>query len=661
MLPNLLIHYQKKKITLIFFITLLIVISYSNTLDCSWHLDDFANIVNNNKLHLNDLKVTSLINCFFARPSEDNQQYQFDQDTTVKKTTGVNKFYRPVSCLTLGMNWYFSNDNVTLYHVTNIIFHILTAIILFFTILLLFETPKIVGKYEENKLFIAFFSTILWALNPIQTQAITYIVQRMALLATMFYILSIFFYIKGRLCLKKNMSLLFYFLCFISFLLSIGSKENTAILPFTLLLIEFCFFQSIDLKNKINLAIILFTVVLFISIAGFIIRWDTNIFFKGYSSRDFTLIERLLTESRVIMLYLSLIFYPVSSRFSIQHDIIISKNLFYPITTLFSIIAIFIIVGISLYKIKKKPLIAFAILFYFINHIIESTILPLELIFEHRNYLPSLFLFLPVSIILKKGMDLFKTKTKIYKWMYVFIVFLIFMFSMGTYTRNMVWKDELTLWKDAILTAPKSLRAYGMLGVTLLDEGKIGEAVHYFMKIYVDTLIKEGTFESMRSFIEASDNDLPPHQVFYRRGLVLESVNGFSQAIQQYNIALAIEPNYFDAHNHIASIYSRYNHTSKALIHFYECIRIRPDLICSYQNLSMFMISQGRFQDAIKYLNEALKIDPYNALSYANWGVFYLKQKKFNDAYIYLNKALELDSNLNIAKENLKIIQSKIK
>ena len=124
----------------------------------------------------------------------------------------------------------------------------------------------------------------------------------------------------------------------------------------------------------------------------------------------FTLKERLLTEPRIIIYYLSEIFYPMASRLSLVHDIKISTSFFKPWTTIPAILAIISLLGIGLSQAIKRPIIAFAIFFYFINHIIESTILPLELIFEHRNYLPSFFLFFPVATGLIWMIDYFKTK-----------------------------------------------------------------------------------------------------------------------------------------------------------------------------------------------------------------------------------------------------------
>ena len=161
-------------------------------------------------------------------------------------------------------------------------------------------------------------ATVLWAINPIQTQAVTYIVQRMASMAAMFFLLSTYFYIKARISGRSFNALAFYIGCIICFALAIGSKENTVILPVSLILVEIIFFQDVDFLKykKFLLLTIGFTAFLiFLLISLFFLKGDLFSIFKTYEYREFTLIERLITEPRILFFYLSQIFYPVSNRF----------------------------------------------------------------------------------------------------------------------------------------------------------------------------------------------------------------------------------------------------------------------------------------------------------------------------------------------------------
>jgi hypothetical protein len=173
-------------------------------------------------------------------------------------------------------------------------------------------------------------------------------------------------------------------------------------------------------------------------------------FIDGFQGRPFSLYERLLSEPRIVLFYLSLIFYPLPGRLSIEHDITLSTSLFNPWTTLPAILFHLILIGFGLSQIKKRPLLALAILFFYLNHVIESTIIPLELIFEHRNYLPSLFLFLPVAAGFKKLLDIYQEKNRVFRSVLLYSsVLIIIIIGAGTYIRNMAWATEKALWEDA--------------------------------------------------------------------------------------------------------------------------------------------------------------------------------------------------------------------
>ena len=133
---------------------------------------------------------------------------------------------------------------MTGYHVVNIVIHIITACLLFAVILKLFDTPNLVNKNSGDAYFVALLTAALWAVNPIQTQAVTYIVQRMASMAALFYLLAVYFYIVARLKHTTKSRMVLYTLCVLSYLCAIFSKENAAALPIALLISRVYFFSQ---------------------------------------------------------------------------------------------------------------------------------------------------------------------------------------------------------------------------------------------------------------------------------------------------------------------------------------------------------------------------------------------------------------------------------
>ena len=157
---------QKKNLIIFLFLFIFVFCAYSTNYDASWHFDDYPNIVDNPRIHINDFKFKNFKEALFA--AYDEGQYLGRQ------------LYRPVPMLTFALNWYIGKDNVFGYHIVNNAIHLVTTFFLFLTVLNLLMSPNLKGKYQGNEYAIAFLSAILWAVNPIQTQAVTYIVQRMA-------------------------------------------------------------------------------------------------------------------------------------------------------------------------------------------------------------------------------------------------------------------------------------------------------------------------------------------------------------------------------------------------------------------------------------------------------------------------------------------------
>jgi hypothetical protein len=328
---------------------------YSNSLNCAWQFDDITNIVNNQALHLRDLTVEGLKRTLTADPG---------------KPDGL---YRPLACVSFALNYYVGSLDPLGYHLTNITVHILTSIFLFLVISRTLHLPSLASKYVSRSNSIALVAVMLWAVHPIHVQAVTYIVQRMTSLAGMFYILSLYFYLRSRTATTRKRTVLFLILCGLCFLMSFGSKENALLLPLSLFLYEVLLLQQSPVsflkKNRYKIAL-LFAAVVIAGVSFLYYRKGGLLGFLGdYDARPFSLAERLLTESRVLLFYVSLLVYPISSRFSVAHSFPLSTSLLHPLSTLLSVMAIAAMLALLIALAKKHPLISFSFLFFFLNHL----------------------------------------------------------------------------------------------------------------------------------------------------------------------------------------------------------------------------------------------------------------------------------------------------
>lgn len=604
------------RIFILFF--LLIVIVYSNTFHASFHFDDFHNITQNFRLHIDDLYPETIYGAAF-----DNKR-------------GNKKLYRPVSNLSIAVNWYFGQSNVIGYHIFNISIHILTAFFLYLTCFNLLKTPNLYRQYGGNAYFVSVLAACLWALNPIQTQAVTYIVQRMAAMAAMFYIMGIYCYLKARFGDSWTKRLFWSLGVVMSFLLALGSKENAIMFPISVLLVEMVFFQNMEKPKIRKKMMVLGSVIIFaVFISGiwlFLSSGFINSILSGYENRTFTFTERILTQPRIVVFYLSQIFYPIADRLSLDHDIVISTGLFSPWTTFAAIGLILSLIGVAVWQAKKFPLVAFAILFFFLNHLVESSVIALELFFEHRNYLPSLFLFLPIAVGIKKGIDHYweKERSKIMGGVLIFFcALLMMMLGLGTYIRNMAWTDGKTLWEDTIEKAPGRARAYQNL------------ADSYYAKIRNYDRVLELSKQSMY-LADSTRNKAELISLANMANVYANRKNDDKKAIELYKRILSIDPEKHDIRYRLVLAKIRTGKMENVSKHMDELILKNPDSDVYLNLKALVLLNQNKPENAWHYVKQAVSIAPYDETTLLNLGTTRMLMEKYASAERHLTQVTGL-------------------
>jgi len=367
------------------------LVAYSNTFHVPFLFDDRPNITQNPNIQIKVFTWSRL-------------------EQLVKNT--YKETIRVFSYFTLALNYYFGEFNVFGYHLVNLIIHVASGVFLYWFLILTFRLPFLKEKYGSISYKVALFTSLIFISHPIQTQSVTYIVQRMASMAGMFYLLSMVLYIKGRLSFGKTR--FFYFAGMVlTYLLGVFTKENVAILPLFIALYEFYFFQNFDLSPKgKNVLFALAGGLLILVVLVFIVwgRRYINLTMEGYQYRTFTMSERVLTQFRIVLYYLTLLIYPHPSRLNLDYDFPISKTILDPPATLISIFIIAGLIGYSIWTAKKRPMISFCILWYFGNLVIESSIFPLEMVYEHRLYLPMVGPSILFSLFMVRGIEKLKSK-----------------------------------------------------------------------------------------------------------------------------------------------------------------------------------------------------------------------------------------------------------
>jgi tetratricopeptide (TPR) repeat protein len=597
-----------------FLLAAAIVLIYSNTLDVPWHLDDYDNIVindsiKNQKFNLYGLFETCLQ--FFETALPD----------------------RPLAMATFAINWHFGGDSTFGYHLVNIAIHVFVSWILLLTCLILFKTPHLAGRYNQKQaFFISLLAVGLWALNPIQVQAVTYIVQRMASLAALFYILGIYLFLKGRLGDKPKCRSIYYLLCFVSWLAACLSKENAALLPLSLLLVETVFFQdTARRKVKVKLIAIAAGIGLLIVAGGALFFLEGNpggIF--AYKQRFFTAGERLLTQGRIIIFYLTLLVYPTPNRLSIAHDIELSTSLLHPWTTLPSLLIILALIVGAFFRIRKWPLLSFAALFFFLNHAIESTIIQLELIFEHRNYLPTMFFYLPLAAGIRRMMGYYQKRSRIIRLaLTAFIPLLLIGLSAGTYVRNAVWHSEKILWEDALSKAPNASRPLHYLA--WVYQRHIGDE-------YTALLLYEKALKGRRN------NKVQEAQIYNNMAAIFYHRAAYELAAKYWLKSLETKPDVPELRYRLALALARNGQLDAATHRLQMVISDHSNYVDAIRLQAIVHILANDDARALPLLRKALKLRPRDAANLVNLAAYYQRNDKPKKAVVFLREALKIDS-----------------
>jgi len=592
-------------------LSIIILTTYSNTFHSSWHFDD-EKILKNGQLHLSELNWQNIKKTFFSLPKQ------------------PGKLYRPVSSFSLALNYYFSKDKVFGYHLVNVIIHYITAVFLFLFMYNSLNLPSIKAKYSNHSYSIALLASLFWASNPIQTQAVTYIIQRMASMAGMFYIISIYFYMKARIAKIPHIKIILLSLCVIAGIMAMGSKENAFMLPVSIYLFDLFIIQGLTketLKKNVKPASLIIFLIICIGITYYFLS-DKDLSVLSYRERTFNLKERLLSEPRIILFYLSLIYYPIPTRLSIEHDVTISKTLLSPPTTLFSILFIVAILFFAFYLSRRRPFIAFSIIFFFLNHLIESSFVPLELVFEHRNYIPSMFLFIPVVVLLLKAIKYYSSKKPLQIVIIIFTICLLVGQGNATFIRNALWKTEESLWMAATEKAYELWRPWHNLGKYYGDKNMHKEALAHYLT-------------ALRKKINI--HPLDKRLTLYNIGVEYHKMGQKDKAFLYYLKTEQIYPSLPNMHNNKGIILAEKGCGEEAIYEFNEAIRYDKNLYQAYSNLGFLLLKMERIEEAIQQLEMALKLKPDNVSNLLRLGYAYRKKGLYGKAFIQYKRAQERD------------------
>lgn len=374
---------------------------------------------------------------------------------------GGGTFGRPVSMATFAFNAWLGTYTPFTFKLGNLLTHLLCGFAIFGFLRLLLRSDPIL--HSRASLYAALVASI-WLLHPLHASTVLYVVQRMAQLSTLFILLGLWLYVALRQKLEKGPStaattgllLGIPALALLGFL----AKENGALLPLLCAVVEMAYFSGCRRPKSVQLFHVLF-VGMPVLAGALILAFKSDRILDAYSSRDFTLSERLLSQPRALCDYLGKLVMPNPPRMGIYtDDFVASTSLLTPSTTLFAILAL-LCISLSAWLLRKQwPGLFFGWFFFLIAHALESGPIPLELYFEHRNYLPSVGIFVAImALTLAAGQTLAKSGMRPDRIGKVLALGILVVLAFGTHGRAQVWASARLIAESSLLAHPHSLRA----------------------------------------------------------------------------------------------------------------------------------------------------------------------------------------------------------
>lgn len=556
------------KYALIFFIVVTGVIAYIPSFSVPFYLDDYTSIVNNNLIINGD--VGDLFRHYRLRFIT---YYSFYLNHEISQ-----------------------NLDVTSFHIVNFLIHLTTSLVVYVFVRLLLSNFTEYSTYRIE--VISLFCFALFLFHPLQTQAVTYIVQRAASLVALFYLCSLLSYFLYRI--KSGwVSYLFLFLFVISTFFALLTKQNSFTLPLAIIVSEYIFFRKFSISKNYTL----FIIILFLLFVFLYTNSELLIIIDEMTREtlDITRSDYIINQFVILWKYVYLFFFPLDLR--LEHGVSVGDFSFY------DFLLSFLVHGalISFAFVYKNKVIKFAVLMFYVMHLIESGIIPIrDLMFEHRTYLPNFTLILMFSLILNFVYD--RIKIGYIKTLFLFLLTIyLFFSSVLTYNRNSLWGNSINFYKNELLYLPNNPRLNSNLATEYIRVGDFENAILHYEKSF------KFSYQS---------NSIDPVVLSNYIAILIDN----NDALDARKIAAEFMPKIKDK-------------------------KVRAKI---HANLSVSSLREGTLIDAISSAEDSLTENKGNLIAHQVLTIAYARQGDFNIALEYVDNGLHFHPN-NPQLQNLKV------
>jgi len=547
----------------------LCLLVYSNAFHRGFCYDDYHHIVENESLR--DLR---------------NVQHFFGEPSTASTFGARSAMYRPLLLSTFALNFTLFGEGALSFHITNVFIHCITVAAVY-----------LLAHMLAKRALVAFLAAAVFAIHPVNAEAVNYVSARSSALCSVWYILGFACFLKAHGARSRRAVCLWVAASASAYALSVCTKELALSFPLVVAFAELLLCREnkegfVKTVGKYHLAIWLVTAAfiglrftLFAQYGPFAVGGG------GYFVRGVW--ENVLTQSKAIVFYIFLFLFPFG--LNVDHHIAVAYSLVEP-AVLASLAVILGVVGAAVYYRRKRPLVAFAIAWYLITLVPTSSVHPLNVILnEHRLYLPSIGFCLFVGIVLAgiapKLAVYWPGERRSPTFNHVAVALLLtILLGVLTHQRNYVWRNELVLWEDAARKSPRKYRTHAELGDAYLRGGEY----------------RKGATAYQRAL------ELNPYHLLTDAPEKVKAL-WTEEEIARINPKNTLAESYHGGlHNNLGVAYSHLGRFAEALSEYEAAVSFAPLFVQARINLAKAYVRQGRPDDARSQLDEALRLDPSN-------------------------------------------------
>jgi tetratricopeptide (TPR) repeat protein len=597
----------------------------------------------------------------------------------------VSDARRPVVKLSLAVNYALDGLNVWGYHVFNLAVHILAGLTLFGVVRRTLLRRGLRDRYGPVSAWLATVVAVIWVVHPLQTQSVTYIIQRGEALMGLFYLLTLYCVIRGVDSARAH---IWYGLAVVACALGMGSKAVMVTAPVLVLLYDRTFLSSsfAELARRrwglyLGLAATWGTLAVFGVAQGVLDPTPRYAAGVGFAFKGIMPLEYALTQPGVILHYLKLSLWPVG--LCIDYDWPIAKTV---AATAVPGCVLVILLAATVWALVRRPWLGFAGAWFFVVLAPTSSFVPVkDVVFEHRMYLPLAAVVVLVVTGAYEVLGYFIRRLSLPSGSQraataVPVVAVVTLLCWATIARNRDYRSEADLWKSVVAVRPNNARAHTNIGLALIQEGKIPEgmtALNRALELdptnanahngYGIAFAKLGRIdEALEAFNEALRIRWRFAEARFNLGKAFAARGQLEEAVEQYRIVIDWHTPlkqtrlYVDLSLNLGTALYALGRVDEAIEAFREAVQSDPEHAAARENLGTALLDKGKAGEAIRWFRRALLLDRNSATARNGLGIALVHAGRIDEAVAQFERAIQLDPDMAMAHFNLGLALSNV-